>query len=360
MVYLVPWAIVPLEYFIMSNLDLINVRETLEQQVEPFKAALVEQYLSQVEDQQQQIERQADETEGSSRWFDGRLVRCNDSRTFEKFGHGLSIVWEGFEHGELDEIHRADSNETIGMMSNFNPFSPYYNHADIDRRLVARKKFHEWDGLVRDLFNVEEIIVEECYRLGVFVYSPKTRDEMLDEAKRYADGVWLVWLDKMVEKLENMFVTSIEVSGENPLDNTLVVGSVHGVTFDLKNSIVIKWSERCGYFNQFPARFTNVRNYGDKVKAPPRRQPLRTTSRAKSTLWSREPCPRSGALFGGRPSGNNAEWSTKHEHRNEPPSPKPQRDARVERRTPSQRRPLRKVLRHGSRSHVDRRVGRRH
>ena len=249
----------------MSNLDLINVREMLEQQVEPFKAALVEQYLSQVEHQQQQIEREADETEGSTRWFDGRLVRCNDSRTFEKFGHGLSIVW--------DE-HVADSNETIGMMSNFNPFSPYYNHADIDRRLVARKNFHEWDGLVRDVFNVEEIIVEECYRLGVFVYSRKTRDEMLDEAKQYADAVWSVWLDKMVDKLEKMYVTSIEVAGENPLNNTLVVGSVHGVTFDLKNSIVIKWSEGCGYFNQFPARFTNVRNYGDKVKGAAKKAAL--------------------------------------------------------------------------------------
>ena len=261
----------------MSNLDLINVRETLEQQVEPFKAALVEQYLSQVEDQQQQIEREADETEGSTRWFDGRLVRCNNSRTFEKFGHGLSISWWEFSrttHGQLDDMHHADSNETVGIMSNFNPFSPYYNHADIDRRLVARKNFHEWDGLVRDLFNVEEIIVEECYRLGVFVYSPKTRDEMLDEAKQYADAVWSVWLDKMVDKLENMYVTSIEVSGENPLDNTLVVGSVHGVTFDLKNSIVIKWSEGCGYFNQFPARFTNVRNYGDKVKGAAKKAAL--------------------------------------------------------------------------------------
>ena len=258
----------------MSNLDLINVRETLEQQVEPFKAALVEQYLSQVEHQQQQIEREADETEGSTRWFDGRLVQCNDHGCFESFGHGLEIVWEEFENGELDEIHRADSKRTRSIMSRFNPFSPYYNHADIDRRLVARRKFHEWDGLVRDLFNVEEIIVEECYLLGVFVYSPKTRDEMLDEAKRYADGVWSVWLDKMVEKLENMYVTSIEVSGENPLDNTLVVGSVHGVTFDLKNSIVIKWSEGCGYFNQFPARFTNVRNYGDKVKGAAKKAAL--------------------------------------------------------------------------------------
>jgi hypothetical protein len=250
----------------MSNLDLINVRETLEQQVEPFKAALVEQYLGQREHQQKQIERQADETKGSSRWFDGRLVECNDHGCFESFGHGLEIVWEEFENGELDEIHRADSKRTRSIMSRINPYVSLYEKETCPwQQSAIMKRMREFDGLVRDLFNVEEIIVEECYHLGVFVFSPKTRDEMLDKAKQYADAVWSVWLDKMEDKLEKMHVTSIEVSGENPLDNTLVVGSVHGVTFDLKNSIIIKWSERCGYFNQFPARFTNVRQHGVKL-----------------------------------------------------------------------------------------------
>lgn len=259
----------------MSNLDLINVRETLEQQVEPFKAALVEQYLSQVEDQQQQIEQQADETEGSSRWFDGRLVRgtCRGQFVsrgsaqfkYNQFGRGLSIEWND---------HFADSNETIGMMADFNPHVSAYEQADRWSRSSILKMQQEFDGLVRDVYNVEQIEVEYCYNFGVSVYTRKTRDEMLDKAKRYADAVWSNWLDKMVEKLENMYVTSIEVSGENPLDNTLVVGSVHGVTFDLKNSIVIKWSDGCGFFNQFPARFTNVRNYGDKVKGAAKKAAL--------------------------------------------------------------------------------------
>lgn len=275
MVYLVPWAIVPLEYFIMSNLDLINVREILEQQVEPFKAALVEQFLGQREHQQKQIERQADEAEGSSRWFDGRLVQCNDFRILEKFGHGLEIVWEEFEHGQLDEIHRADSKRTRSIMSRINPHVSFYEKETCPwQQSAIRKRIQQFDGLVRELFNVEKIIVEKCYNLGVAVFTRKTRDEMLAEAKRYADAVWSTWLDKMVDKLENMHVTSIEVSGENPLDNTLVVSSVHGVTFDLKNSIVIKWSDGCGYFNQFPARFTNVRWYGDKVKGAAKKAAL--------------------------------------------------------------------------------------
>lgn len=250
----------------MSNLDLINVREILEQQVEPFKAALVEQFLNQSERHQQQVERQADETEGSSRWFDGRLVRgtCRGQFVsrgsaqfkYNQFGRGLSIVWND---------HVADSNETIGMMADFNPHVSAYDQADRWSRSSILKMQQEFDGLVHELFNVEHIVVEECYNFGVVVYTPKTRDEMLDKAKRYADAVWSKWLDKMDEKLENMYVTSIEVAGANPLDNTLVVGSVHGVSFDLKNSIVIKWSDGCGYFNQFPARFTNVRKNDAKV-----------------------------------------------------------------------------------------------
>ena len=248
------------------NNQLINIRETLNQQVEPFKAALVEQFLSQAEQRQQVVEHQADKVEGSSRWFDGRLVRgtCHGQfvsrgsaqSKYNQFGRGLSIVWNN---------HSADSDETIGMMADFNPHGSALAQEPWSRSSILKMQ-QEFDGLVRDVYNVEQIDVDPCYNFGVSVYTPKTRDEMLDEAKRYADTVWAAWLNKMVEKLEKMHVTSIQVSGDNPLDNTLVVGSVHGITFDLKNSIVFKWSNNCGYFNQFPARFTNVRCHGDKVK----------------------------------------------------------------------------------------------
>lgn len=151
-------------------------------------------------------------------------------------------------------------------MSRFNPYVSLYEKETCPwQQSAIIKQKQEFDGLVRQLFNVEVIIVEKCYNLGVAVYTPKTRDEMLDEAKQYADAVWAKWLHKMDDKLEKMHVTSIQFSGDNPLNNTLVVESILGITFDLKNSVIIKWSERCGYFNQFPARFTNVRQHGVKM-----------------------------------------------------------------------------------------------
>jgi hypothetical protein len=99
-----------------------------------------------------------------------------------------------------------------------------------------------------------------------YIYEAKTAEELHEQAVKYAEETWAVWVNKMTAKLDGMNVNALETVGNSPLNNMMVAQCVNGLFFTVNNSIELVINEKGTVFNRFPCRFSTPMIDGKKVK----------------------------------------------------------------------------------------------
>ena len=99
-----------------------------------------------------------------------------------------------------------------------------------------------------------------------YIYEAKTAEELHEQAVKYAEATWAVWVSKMTAKLDGMNVNALETIGDDPLNNTMIAECVNGLRFTVNNSIEMVINSKGTVFNRFPCRFSTPMLDGKKVK----------------------------------------------------------------------------------------------
>ena len=97
-------------------------------------------------------------------------------------------------------------------------------------------------------------------------YEAKSAEQLNEQAVKYANDTWAVWVEKMTAKLDGMNVNALETIGNDPLENTMIAECVNGLRFTVNNSIELVINEKGTIFNRFPCRFSTPMLDGKKVK----------------------------------------------------------------------------------------------
>ena len=203
----------------------INITEVLNEQIAPAKAAI------------------------AARWFANRKERIAEMQS-------TSI-------GPM----QRDAHGCYGLSDNcaaerdFNPFPK--NGWDKASRRRYENDLHPLFDRSADYVETTEAKNGIMY---IATFTPRSDEYLLEQAAEYADLAWAEYLAKMTKKFEKIGVISIKVVGDDPIRNELIVEAVNGVTFTVDNSIVFKISQTGKLFNQFPARFGQVKQNGVAVK----------------------------------------------------------------------------------------------
>jgi len=97
-------------------------------------------------------------------------------------------------------------------------------------------------------------------------YKAKSQEQLNEQAVKYANDTWAVWIKKMTVKLDGMNIVALETLGNDPLNNTMIAECLNGLRFTVNNSIELVINDKGTIFNRFPCRFSVPMVNGKKIK----------------------------------------------------------------------------------------------